>query len=389
MKSYLYKIIICLILSNFKTFGQVPINYFGKYGFEKKESITDYQSYIGQTVVYLPKKNIDNIDKSFNGAFNKSYTITKISGNDKKIILQLKEVDGNSIVKMNVFILNDKESSLYKPFYISEKETIPLFFINKFNEDKSKYIGNIISNNKVKSNNEIIDCIIDYKKSNTFLDLNDYPKILYTLKNSVTGIEFNVNMNDAEVEASNHDLSGNYVSTLIKVEKPTDEKFRYGKTAVTNVEGVNKYSYIDNFIDIIILGTYKDFKINLKNVSDNTIKIVWDEAVIVDLSGNTSKVMHNGVKYSQRNESQVSTVVIKDSSIEDVIIPTSNVYYTDYKYIDNEWSVNPMYPYFRNNTPENLGEIKLMLPIQVKEVVNEYIFVFKVEWLYKYPEIIL
>ena len=34
------------------------------------------------------------------------------------------------------------------------------------------------------------------------------------------------------------------------------------------------------------------------------------------------------------------------------------------------------------------GEIRLMLPIQVKDVVNEYTFVFKVYYTYDHPELL-
>ncbi len=29
-----------------------------------------------------------------------------------------------------------------------------------------------------------------------------------------------------------------------------------------------------------------------------------------------------------------------------------------------------------------------MLPIQIKDVINEYVFVFRVKWEYNYPEMI-
>jgi hypothetical protein len=42
-----------------------------------------------------------------------------------------------------------------------------------------------------------------------------------------------------------------------------------------------------------------------------------------------------------------------------------------------------MYP----STPKHFqGEIKLMPPIRVKDVVNESIFIFEVNWIFNYPE---
>ena len=32
------------------------------------------------------------------------------------------------------------------------------------------------------------------------------------------------------------------------------------------------------------------------------------------------------------------------------------------------------------------GQLRLMLPIQIKEVINEYIFIFDVSYVYNHPE---
>ena len=37
---------------------------------------------------------------------------------------------------------------------------------------------------------------------------------------------------------------------------------------------------------------------------------------------------------------------------------------------------------------EDLGEVKLMLPIQIEDVVNEYVFVFKVYYDFAHPELL-
>ena len=44
---------------------------------------------------------------------------------------------------------------------------------------------------------------------------------------------------------------------------------------------------------------------------------------------------------------------------------------------------NSMYP----KTPfKEVKQVSLMLPIQIKDVVNEYIFVFDLKYEYKHPE---
>lgn len=178
-------------------------------------------------------------------------------------------------------------------------------------------------------------------------------------------------------------LDGRYISVLKKVEKPSNSQIRYGKTrTISDDKNITKYSYIGNVIDIIIVGDGEAFTFILKNVSDNSIKIVWNEAVFVNYDGSTSKIMHKGTKYSQREGDQPATTIIKGAKIEDIAVPTCNVRYS---YTLEEWVNESMYP---SKPCENPGQLRLMLPIQIKDVINEYIFVFDVKYMYENSELV-
>ena len=153
--------------------------------------------------------------------------------------------------------------------------------------------------------------------------------------------------------------------------------------------GVNKFSFQDENISISIFATDR-FDFDLKNVSDHSIKLIWNDAAYVDLRGNSSKIMHNGIKYSQREENQPSTTIIAGANIHDVIIPNSSVYY-DKGLGENTkfsgWRIAPLFP-TNYRGKNNIGEVRLMLPIQIKGVTNEYTFVFKVYYKFKHPELL-
>ena len=119
------------------------------------------------------------------------------------------------------------------------------------------------------------------------------------------------------------------MAALTKVEKPSNSAVRYGKTTSVTDKGITKYSYEDNFIDILIFAGSTQFNFILKNISDNTLKVVWNEAVFVDVDGSTSKVMHSGIKYSQREADQPASTIIKGAKLEDLAAPTDKVYYSD------------------------------------------------------------
>ena len=238
-------------------------------------------------------------------------------------------------------------------------------------------IGTILTNPKVKVSYQIVGLTYDLGFGKYGSSLN-----CFHVKNNETGVITKCPMSNPE-SAFEEDLSGKYISVLSKVEKPSNPAIRYGKTTVVEDDKkVSKFSYVDNVIDILIFGSNKQFNFILKNVSDNSIKVVWDEAVFVNFDGSTSKVMHLGTKYSQREGSQPATTIIKDAKIEDLAAPNCNVRYSDAL---KDWVIDSMYPSTPAQTP---GQLRLMLPIQIKEVINEYIFVFDVKYVYNHPELL-
>lgn len=154
------------------------------------------------------------------------------------------------------------------------------------------------------------------------------------------------------------------------MEKPTNPNLKYGKmtTIGKNTDGFTEYSYTDTQIDIIIVADREQFNFSLKNVSDKTQRLIWNDAVFVDMDGTTSKVVHIGASISQVEQNQAASVIIKGAKIDDIARPVK-------KYI-----LPSKYHGFL------LPTIKLMLPIQIKDIINEYTFEFKVTWVYTNPD---
>lgn len=255
-------------------------------------------------------------------------------------------------------------------------------------------LGKVFSNEKVKATYKVIDIV---QRENSSYSSDYRYKTVY-VGQKVGGDEImetsDVNYTGKSIEPNFFEeaLKGGYISVLSSVEKPSDSSKRYGKT--TTIEdtdkGITKYSYIDDIIDILIVGGSEEFSFELKNVGDNSIKIIWNEAAFVDFDGNTSKIMHAGTKYSQRESDQPATTIIRGAKINDCATPTVNVYYDEgttigYKTYGNGWKTKSMYP---NKVISNPGQVRLMIPIQVKDVINEYIFVFDVKYVYKHPELL-
>lgn len=425
------------------TAAEHPEAHFGEYGIQHLNGLSAYQQYVGETVRYLAAgQGINGAayddEKGFlskGGKFDTDYIIKSITGNDKQMTFTLLEKGGKNKVKMVVNNQNEYYTYGKYTYCITDKYTIPLFLIDRFNADKQKYLGKVypeakdspvsvvISDVSIKKaekygeypticfvlkdnntgktfeydpkriddlndlgivyNNPLFKCSytvvnVEYKKSD-YYPYNEEKH--YTVVNSIDGSSKEVSARSAETSAFSGDNSGRFTATLSNVEKPANSEVRYGERTVVSDKDITKFSYVDNFIDILIFATSTQFSFLLKNVSDNTIKVVWNEAVFVDVDGSTSKVMHAGTKYSQREGDQPASTIIKGAKIDDIAAPTNKVYYSE---ILKEWSSRSLYS---NATKGVDGEtIRLMLPIQVKDVINEYIFEFVLDWEYDHPE---
>lgn len=407
---------------------------YGEYSLPHTTDLATLNQYVGQRVkvmdfngypgIYSNNGHDEYIFKTkLKGTVGKMYTIKKVKVGPQ-IVLTLAD-DSGAIIKAKInangehnykgmqscksFFLVDKfegaknsisgkkiknmegtEVATYESYSMAmEKDSYPVLSVKvKSDLDDSRFtcrsknaevmcrkVGTTLTNPMVKASYQIVGVTID-EPSNKY----DKTKYYYNVKNSITGKITKCEMSKSQSVFDN-DLSGKYVSTLSKVEKPSNPAIRYGKTTVVEDDKkVSKYSYVDNVIDILIFGTSQQFNFILKNVSDNSIKVIWNEAVFVNYDGSTSKIMHVGTKYSQREGDQPATTIIKGAKIEDLAAPNCNVRYSD---VLKDWITDSMYP---SEPATNPGQLRLMLPIQIKDVINEYIFVFDVNYLYNYPE---
>jgi len=368
--------------------------------------------------------------------YEKIYTIKKIKFGEQIVFSLVSNSGSKYKIKVNNGgVLDEEELSSCNIFFLLDdfeeykKEMIGKIYKNSQNEDVA-VLNNIeifprlkddpilVSTLKSLINNEEFIClsndVIDFcKRLGTIIS---HPKVLdeykilsghtinleeakvdkrfkyiyaegpwYTCKNLSTGKIFNYSGDKILTAPFETALSGKYISLLNKVEKPANHEIRYGETkTIMSDNEISKFSYKDNVIDIIIFADGSHFNFVLQNISESTIKIIWDEAVFVDFEGNSEKVMHKGTKFSERNDSQPATTIIRNAKWDDSVIPTNLVYYreaTENK--ESGWDIISIYPEEKGLEP---GQIKLMLPIQIKDVINEYVFIFDVKYIFNNPE---
>ena len=177
---------------------------------------------------------------------------------------------------------------------------------------------------------------------------------------------------------------------LSSVESPADTKKQFGETKVVEFaeDGVNKYRYTDDIIDITWYVDTKQFNFELVNKSNHTIKINWDDISYVDINGRAGRVMHAGVKYDEKNNSQPGTTIPKGTRLSDLLLPTDNVSWISAGQY-SRWTETSLIPsVYKNKELYDLNAYKyigktmmILMPIVIENVQNDYVFTFKINEL--------
>ncbi len=138
-------------------------------------------------------------------------------------------------------------------------------------------------------------------------------------------------------------------------------------------------TYVDSSIITTFSVGQKEINMVLKNRTSNTMKILWDETLFIR-NGNPQKVMHNGIKYIDRNQSMTPSVIPSNTTFDDVIIPTDNVYwregyYSQYGSSSGGWETKDLIPSYTSKG----DDFRVFMPMTINGTTKEYNFNFKVE----------
>lgn len=107
-------------------------------------------------------------------------------------------------------------------------------------------------------------------------------------------------------------------------------KYLYYYDLEVNGEIQDILGYEDEDIDIDFTITDKEVKFTLKNKMNELLKVDWEKVIMVR-HGVSERIMHTGVKYTDRNTTQAATYVAPGTILSDLVLPVSGVtYYKGY-----------------------------------------------------------
>lgn len=170
-----------------------------------------------------------------------------------------------------------------------------------------------------------------------------------------------------------------YQVVLDTVESPKSFKQQFGeKKLVTFDKGNFSNSFDDSLIHIVWNLNSSTFNFSLTNNSNNSIKVLWDDAAYVDESGLNKRISHRGVNYMDISKSQPNTTVVRGSILEDSVIPIENEHFIrGSKPLFKEAVLNKQDAITLND--RYIGKrVKILLPLKIEETINEYLFTFRI-----------
>tara|TARA_B100000674_G_C37881458_1_gene934544 strand:- start:704 stop:1270 length:567 start_codon:yes stop_codon:yes gene_type:complete len=177
------------------------------------------------------------------------------------------------------------------------------------------------------------------------------------------------------------------------VERPTDPKITYGDITTKTIkeEENGKTQFFHEFSDEMIEGkfyfTTQSIGFELKNKTNYTMKVLWDNCAFITPTGETQRVIHEGVKLIDRNNAQPSSIIVRNGKITDSLTPSDNIYYVSgeyggWRYL-NLFKDHDIYSNMENVLSEAKEEylnqvFSVLLSFEIEGNVNDYIFNFKI-----------
>jgi hypothetical protein len=133
-----------------------------------------------------------------------------------------------------------------------------------------------------------------------------------------------------------------------------------------------RYRLSDSLVDIRFFITTYQLEFSLTNKTGKTLKIDWEKAAYITPRGIHERVIHKGIVFAQKEVVQHPSLVYKDESISEYLLPAQNVQV--YLYGSGGWS---MVPLFSNG---DLGRTaQAIIPIEIDGVAHQYVVRFVIK----------
>lgn len=162
-----------------------------------------------------------------------------------------------------------------------------------------------------------------------------------------------------------------------------DIKFKYGAYPAFYVLSMLKpnvskgLNYEDANINVAFDISKKEIQFELKNKTDEPIKIDWNQVSYVDVFGASHRVIHQGVKYIDKENSLPPTIIPPTAKISDRLFPSNFVTHSSGAY--GGWRESNLFPEAPEAKKFKNQKFSIFMPLEVNGKVTNYFFSFKID----------
>lgn len=159
---------------------------------------------------------------------------------------------------------------------------------------------------------------------------------------------------------------------------PVSSKYDWNYSMIKPLKSKSLY-FADENIDITFLITPTQIGFQLKNKTEKAITINWDEMIFVSVNDESKRVIHSGIKLTDKNIIQAPTTIAPKTKILDNIIPTENIYYSQR---ERKWIEKDLFS--SKNRADYVGDLfSIYMPLKIGDSNKTYTFTFKIEKVVK------
>ena len=128
----------------------------------------------------------------------------------------------------------------------------------------------------------------------------------------------------------------------------------------------------DKNISVSFTVNEQGFEMHFENLSPHNLKILWDRAEYTDVRRQTKRIMHSGVRFPDRNNPIPDQFVLSQSSVQETVIPISNVYMLPQR---KGYDVHPLFALDSNVAAGLKGKtFNLFIPVEINRQIIPYNF---------------
>lgn len=158
----------------------------------------------------------------------------------------------------------------------------------------------------------------------------------------------------------------------------------------SNIE--DKYGYEDEIVKFAFVYTESTILFNLYNKSKQIAKVDWNEIVYVDPNNRSCRVIHEGVKYIDKDKYQMPTYISSQSKLTDRLLPINQIFWLDpgfsgiwmFSGKSGGWNIEPIFPKYKTQKEADVSplikcSVRLIFPVYINNIKHEYMFEFKID----------